>query len=76
MSNREHVAVILEGADALAQWLNLHAEAILNLEGADLAGIDLRGAQLRHANLKGANLTSERRYPAPSWPGPTYTKQT
>ena len=57
LANQEHLGVVLEGADALAQWLEIHPETVLDLEGASLDGIDLRDASLRDANLKGANLT-------------------
>ena len=57
MANREHLSVVMEGLDALVQWLEIHPETVLDLEGADLSGIDLRGARIKDVNLKRANLT-------------------
>ncbi len=66
MANPEHVAVVKQGAAAIAAW-NKTSAVSLDLQGASLRGIDLRfsnlqncsltGADLREADLSGAQLT-------------------
>jgi uncharacterized protein YjbI with pentapeptide repeats len=58
MANPEHLARILEGADAWNHWRGANAEIILpDFIGADLQGEELSGARLSLANLRGAHLS-------------------
>jgi uncharacterized protein YjbI with pentapeptide repeats len=56
LANDEHVAVVRQGAAALAAWIQQRPGARLLLDWAVLRGVDLRGADLRGANFFGANL--------------------
>ena len=56
MANPEHVALVRQGWQAIAEWRQAHPDALLDLRGAELAMTDLRSADLRVANLAGANL--------------------
>ncbi|MBI2322065.1 MAG: toll/interleukin-1 receptor domain-containing protein [Chloroflexi bacterium] len=67
MANPEHVAVVRQGAAAIARWHEQHPREGLDLREADLreaslwradlAGADLTGATLTLANFRGANLS-------------------
>ena len=57
----EHVALVQQGATAIAAWRDTHPGERLRLAQVDLAGADLRGANLHGARLSeaildGANL--------------------
>ena len=56
MANDEHVAVVRQGAAALAAWSQQHPGVRLLLDWAILRGVDLREADLRGADFFGANL--------------------
>ncbi|MGE3536584.1 MAG: pentapeptide repeat-containing protein [Candidatus Tectimicrobiota bacterium] len=66
LANPEHVALVRQGASAIAAWRAAHPGERLHLAQADLAGLDLRAADLREArlfeaccdgaDLRGANL--------------------
>lgn len=56
MAHPEHVALVKQGAEAVAAWREAHPGERLDLEQADLAGADLQGADLRRANLQQARL--------------------
>jgi hypothetical protein len=55
MANSEHVALILQGADAWNAWRDEDVRII-----PDLSGADLRNANLNHADLSWANLAGIR----------------
>ncbi len=62
LANPEHVALVLQGAHAIAAWLETHPGERLHLAQADLTGANLRGAPLQGARLfeavlDGADLT-------------------
>src|SRR5262245_31324503 len=52
----EHVALVQQGATAIAAWREAHPGERLHLAEADLAGANLRGANLHGARLSGAIL--------------------
>jgi len=52
----EHVALVQQGATAIAAWREAHPNERLHLAEADLAGANLRGADLQGARLAGAIL--------------------
>jgi uncharacterized protein YjbI with pentapeptide repeats len=56
MARPEHVALVQQGATAIAAWREAHPGERLHLAEADLAGVDLRGANLHGARLSGAVL--------------------
>jgi uncharacterized protein YjbI with pentapeptide repeats len=56
LANNEHVAVVRQGAAALAAWSQQHPGARLLLDWAILRGVDLREADLRGADFFGADL--------------------
>jgi uncharacterized protein YjbI with pentapeptide repeats len=56
MAHLEHVALIQQGAAAIAAWRAAHPGERLCLAEADLAGVNLRGANLHGARLSGALL--------------------
>ncbi len=66
--NPEHLRVVRDGPERIAQWRAEHPGETLDLSGADLQGTsleptnlantDLSGADLRGASLKDANLTN------------------
>ena len=56
MAHPEHVALVQQGAAAVAAWREAHPGERLHLAEADLAGANLRGANLRGARLSGAIL--------------------
>jgi uncharacterized protein YjbI with pentapeptide repeats len=55
-AHREHVALVQQGAAAIAAWREAHPGERLHLAEADLAGANLRGANLHGARLSGAIL--------------------
>jgi TIR domain/Pentapeptide repeats (8 copies) len=57
MANPEHVALVRQGADAIAEWRQRQPGARLDLSGADLRGMDLRHADLGFADLEAADLS-------------------
>jgi uncharacterized protein YjbI with pentapeptide repeats len=57
MANPEHLAVVGQGKEAIAEWRRAHPRKRLDLSGADLRRADLRRADLSGADLSGANLT-------------------
>jgi uncharacterized protein YjbI with pentapeptide repeats len=56
MAHPEHVALVQQGATAIAAWRDAHPGERLHLAEADLAGANLRGANLHGARLSGAIL--------------------
>jgi len=56
MANPEHVKVVRQGADAIAEWRRQNPDASLDLRRAHLRRAQLRRADLNGANLRGANL--------------------
>jgi uncharacterized protein YjbI with pentapeptide repeats len=56
MANPEHVALVRQGANAIAAWREAYPGERLDLEKADLIGADLRGANLQRAKLHEAHL--------------------
>ena len=66
MANPEHVALVRQGAKAIAEWRRQHPRAPLNLRECDFTGISLieadlerakaRRAKFSRANLRGAKL--------------------
>ncbi len=56
MASAEHVALVLEGAEQIANWRELNPDTRLDLTGADLTGADLYRANLSGAILHRANL--------------------
>jgi uncharacterized protein YjbI with pentapeptide repeats len=56
MANPAHVALVQQGAPAIAAWRDAHPGERLHLAQADLAGAYLRGANLHAARLSGAIL--------------------
>ena len=56
MANPEHVAVVKQGAKAIAEWREKNLEVLLDLTGADFSDTNLAHADLARANLSGANL--------------------
>ena len=58
MAEREHVAVVRQGARALFTWQQAHPGVSLNLSNADLSKADLSHANLSGANLASANLVA------------------
>jgi uncharacterized protein YjbI with pentapeptide repeats len=56
MAHPEHVALVQQGAAAVAAWREAHPGERLYLAEADLAGANLRGANLHGARLSGAIL--------------------
>lgn len=57
MANPEHVRVVKEGSDAIAQWRSQHPSERLDLSGTDFSGADLPWTHLLEANLTLANLS-------------------
>ena len=58
MANPQHLAVVLEGKDAIQEWRRGAPKySVLDLSGANLGSINLRDADLSHAVLSGADLT-------------------
>ncbi len=57
MANPEHVAVVKQGAAAIAAWREEHWHERMDLSGADLAEMQLPGADLDSAELSDANLS-------------------
>ena len=62
MANPKHVALVRNGAKAIAEWRKAHPKERLvlsdtDLSTADLSEADLSGADLRRANLRGADLS-------------------
>ncbi|MBM3222273.1 MAG: pentapeptide repeat-containing protein [Candidatus Tectomicrobia bacterium] len=53
----EHVALVQQGAAAIAAWREAHPGARLHLAQADLTGLNLRGADLQGARLAEADLS-------------------
>jgi len=56
MADPEHVALVQQGALAIAVWRDTHPGERLRLAQADLTGANLRGANLHGARLSGAVL--------------------
>ncbi len=56
MANPEHVAIVKQGAAAIAAWREGHPGERLDLHGANLDLTNLRGADLREVNLSLASL--------------------
>ena len=56
MANDEHVRVVRQGAEAIAEWRLSNPTEGLDLSAADLAKADLAGAALSFANLDKAYL--------------------
>src|SRR4030042_553415 len=56
MANPEHVNIVRQGRDAIAEWRQQNPEARLDLAGANLSGAQLFEADLTRADLSGADL--------------------
>ena len=56
MADSAHVALVQQGALAIAAWRDGHPGERLHLAQADLAGVNLQGANLQGARLSGAVL--------------------
>lgn len=56
MANDEHVEVVRQGAEAVAEWGRLHPGVRLDLSGAQLSRAHLQNADLTDSHLAGANL--------------------
>jgi uncharacterized protein YjbI with pentapeptide repeats len=56
MADPEHVALVQQGATAIAAWREAHPGERLHLAQADLTGANLRGADLHGARLSAAIL--------------------
>lgn len=56
MANVEQLALLRRDVDGWNAWRQEHAEAVPELEGADLSGADLALADLAGAHLSGARL--------------------
>ena len=61
MANPNHVEIVKQGAEAIAEWRKANPGERLDLRAADLRGaylyeVDLRGADMRGANLRGTFL--------------------
>jgi len=56
MANPEHVRIVKQGAEAIAEWRKRNPRERLDLTGADLRGANLSAADLHAADLSGANL--------------------
>jgi uncharacterized protein YjbI with pentapeptide repeats len=56
VADPEHVALVQQGAGAIAAWREAHPGERLRLAQADLAGVNLRGANLQGARLSEAIL--------------------
>ena len=56
MANPEHVAVVRQGAAAIAEWRAAHPDVRLDLRSANFAGAELAGGNLVEADLFAANL--------------------
>lgn len=62
MANPEHVAIVKQGAAAIAAWRAQQSSYVMldlagtDFGGANLSGSDLSGANLRDANLAGTDL--------------------
>ncbi len=57
MANPEHVEIVMEGADAIAEWREMNPNEMLDLEGADLRHAELVEADLSRARLARADLS-------------------
>jgi hypothetical protein len=53
MANPKHIKVVLQGAEAIAEWRTRNPGVVL-----DLSGATLRRAQLEHSDLRGAQLSN------------------
>jgi len=56
MANPEHVALVRNGADAIARWRTQNPYVCLDLSETDLSQQSLASALLQGADLRGANL--------------------
>ncbi len=61
MANDEHVEIVRNGKEAIAEWWAADPDGPLDLSCADLneaylSGANLSGAKLSGANLNGANI--------------------
>ena len=56
MANPQHVAVVLKGKDAIAEWRKANPGVRLDLSGASLAGVNLSGADLQDASMEAIDL--------------------
>lgn len=56
MAKKEHVNIVLKGAEAIEQWRSENPGEQLDLSEADLRRVDLIKMNLNRANLRGANL--------------------
>lgn len=71
MANPEHVEIVRQGKEAIAEWRGLNSEKQFDLSGADLSETNLSGADRSWANLKGVNLKGARLSgPSMIWAGP------
>ena len=58
MANPEHVAIVKQGAKAIAAWREKNPDIQLDLLDANLTGDNLSAANLNGANLVDANLNN------------------
>lgn len=56
MTNKEHLNILKQGAEAWNRWRKENPEIQPDLSGAYLSGVNLSGVNLRGADLRGANL--------------------
>lgn len=56
IANADHVRIVKRGAEAIAEWRQLHPKVVLDLSWADLFGAKLAGANLSRADLRAAKL--------------------
>ena len=57
MANPEHVRIVRQGKNAIAEWRASHPHERLDLSAADFRSADLRSADLSGADLSGADLS-------------------
>jgi hypothetical protein len=53
MANPEHVSIVEQGAEAIAEWRKANPRKKLDLFNASLAALNLRGADLRRLTFAG-----------------------
>lgn len=56
MANKEHLAIVKMGSEAIAEWIEKNPNRILDLCGANLRRVNLAHSSLNSANLQDVNL--------------------
>ena len=56
MANKEHIEIVLSGAEAIREWKVNNPEIKLDLQGASLRSADLTYTDLSYANMSGVDL--------------------